>query len=211
MLIKFKKTAQITFFCAKKLFFMTHIAIFASGNGSNAENISAYFTNNEDIEISLIISNKRDAFVHKRAKKLGIPSYTFSKSEFDDGSLIIETLREYNINFIVLAGFLLKVSQPILDAYENRIVNIHPALLPKFGGKGMYGDYVHKAVVDAGEKESGITIHYVNENYDEGNIIFQASCEVVPDDTPDDVARKVHELEYLHFPRLIEEVVAKTI
>ncbi len=190
---------------------MTRLAIFASGNGSNAENIAYYFTNDSEINISLIISNKRDAYVHERAHKLGIPSYTFSKVEFDDGSLILSTLREYNIDFIVLAGFLLKISQPILEAFPYRIINIHPALLPKYGGKGMYGERVHQAVVQAGETESGITIHYVNENYDEGNVVFQAKCDVSPDDDADAVAKKVHELEYMHFPRVIEEVVRKTI
>lgn len=186
---------------------MIQIAIFASGNGSNAENIAQYFTNDPEVHISLIISNKYDAYVHERAKKLGIPSYTFSKAEFDDGSLIIDTLKQYKIDFIVLAGFLLKVSKPILDAYPHRIVNIHPALLPKFGGKGMYGDNVHRAVVEAGETESGITIHYVNENYDEGNVIFQSLCEVTPEDSPDDVAQKVHELEYKYFPEIIERII----
>lgn len=190
---------------------MRHLAIFASGSGSNAENIAHYFTNDPDIEVSLIVSNKRDAYVHERAAELGIPSYTFSKAEFDDGSLILETLSEYKIDFIVLAGFLLKVSQPILNAYPNRMINVHPALLPKFGGKGMYGDNVHRAVVDAGETESGITIHYVNENYDEGSIIFQATCEVNPEDDADAVAEKVHELEYRHFPRVIDEVVRRAI
>ena len=186
---------------------MKKIAIFASGSGSNAENIARYFSGSREVEISLILSNRKDAFVHERAKKLGIPSYTFHKNEFDEGDLILETLRQYEIDFIVLAGFLLKVSQPILEAFPNRIINIHPALLPKFGGKGMYGDRVHQAVIDAGEKVSGISIHYVNEHYDEGNIIFQATCEVLPDDTADNVARKVHELEYKHFPEIIEKVV----
>lgn len=186
---------------------MKRIAIFASGSGSNAENIARYFSGSDEVEISLILSNRKDAFVHERARKMGIPSYTFSKIEFDDADLILETLRQYKIDFIVLAGFLLKVSQPVLEAYPNRIINIHPALLPKFGGKGMYGDKVHRAVVDAGETESGISIHYVNEHYDEGNVIFQALCEVLPDDSPDDVANKVHELEYKYFPSVIEKVV----
>ncbi len=181
---------------------------FASGNGSNAENIVRYFSDSDDIVVSLIISNKRDAYVHERARHLGIPpSFTFSKPEFDDGLLVLDTLREYNIDFIVLAGFLLKLSQPLLDSYPERIVNIHPALLPRHGGKGMYGDRVHRAVVDSGDKESGITIHYVNENYDEGSIIYQATCEVNKEDTPDDIARKVHVLEYTHYPRVVEEVV----
>ncbi|ULB34996.1 phosphoribosylglycinamide formyltransferase [Proteiniphilum propionicum] len=188
---------------------MTRISIFASGNGSNAENIVRYFSDSDDIVVSLIISNKRDAYVHERARHLGIPSFTFSKPEFDDGLLVLDTLREYNIDFIVLAGFLLKLSQPLLDSYPERIVNIHPALLPRHGGKGMYGDRVHRAVVDSGDKESGITIHYVNENYDEGSIIYQATCEVNKEDTPDDIARKVHVLEYTHYPRVVEEVVKK--
>jgi phosphoribosylglycinamide formyltransferase-1 len=207
--IKIKISAQITFFCAKNIRFMTRISIFASGNGSNAENIVRYFSDSDDIVVSLIISNKRDAYVHERARHLGIPSFTFSKPEFDDGLLVLDTLREYNIDFIVLAGFLLKLSQPLLDSYPERIVNIHPALLPRHGGKGMYGDRVHRAVVDSGDKESGITIHYVNENYDEGSIIYQATCEVNKEDTPDDIARKVHVLEYTHYPRVVEEVVKK--
>ena len=209
MSIKIKISAQITFFCAKNIRFMTRISIFASGNGSNAENIVRYFSDSDDIVVSLIISNKRDAYVHERARHLGIPSFTFSKPEFDDGLLVLDTLREYNIDFIVLAGFLLKLSQPLLDSYPERIVNIHPALLPRHGGKGMYGDRVHRAVVDSGDKESGITIHYVNENYDEGSIIYQATCEVNKEDTPDDIARKVHVLEYTHYPRVVEEVVKK--
>ncbi|MBF6628290.1 MAG: phosphoribosylglycinamide formyltransferase [Proteiniphilum sp.] len=188
---------------------MIHISIFASGSGSNAENIADYFRGNEDIEVSLIISNRRDAYVHERARKLGIPSVTFSREEFAVGTEIVKKLHEYNIGFIVLAGFLLKVSQPLLDAYPGRIVNIHPALLPAHGGRGMYGDKVHRSVVDAGEKESGITIHYVNEHYDEGNIIFQATCVVETDDTPDDVARKVHLLEYAHYPEVIASLVKK--
>ena len=188
---------------------MTNIAIFASGSGSNAENIANYFRGHADIHISLIISNNRDAYVHERAKKLEIPSCTFSKAAFDEGSAVLDTLREYKTDFIVLAGFLLKVSQPLLDAYPGRIVNIHPALLPKYGGKGMYGDRVHQAVIDAGETESGITIHYVNEHYDEGDIIFQATCNLQPGDTPEDVALKVHKLEYIHFPKVIESVVEK--
>lgn len=182
------------------------IALFASGSGSNAENIVRYFSQNSDFEFPLIISNKSDAYVHERAKNMGIPSFTFSKNEFDKGSDILSLLDKYKIDYIVLAGFLLKISTPLLQAYPDTIINIHPALLPKFGGKGMYGHHVHQAVVDAKEAVSGITIHYVNENYDEGNIIFQATCPVTPDDTPDMVAEKVHALEYEHFPRVIEQV-----
>lgn len=188
---------------------MVNIAIFASGSGSNAENISNYFKDKDGVSIRLIISNKADAFVHKRAEVLGIKSVTFSKDSFENSDLVLDCLKENKINFIVLAGFLLKVPQNLIDAYPQRIINIHPALLPKFGGKGMYGDNVHKAVVAARESESGITIHYINENYDEGAIIFQARCDVLPDDTYQDVAEKVHQLEYLHFPPVINSVIAE--
>lgn len=184
----------------------TKIALFASGSGSNAENIIRHFSGQPDVEIPLVLSNRTDAFVHERAKKLGIPSFTFSRDEFISGEKIIALLHEYNIDFIVLAGFLLKISTPLLDAFPNSIINIHPALLPKFGGKGMYGQHVHQAVVDAGETQTGITIHYVNEQYDEGNIIFQAICEVLPTDSPEMVAAKVHALEYEHFPKVIEQI-----
>ncbi len=187
---------------------MTHkIALFASGSGSNVENIIRYFTEKKDFEFPLILSNKSNAFVHERAKALGVPSVTFSKEEFVEGHKIVSLLKEYDIDFVVLAGFLLKVSLPILEAFPGKIINIHPALLPKFGGKGMYGHHVHQAVVDAGETQSGITIHYVNEHYDEGNVIFQATCEVLPGDTQETIAEKVHVLEYTHFPEVIENLL----
>jgi len=187
---------------------MRRIAIFASGAGSNAENIIRYFSGSPESVFPVIISNRPDAGVHERAEKLGIPSYSFKKSEFDTGD-VLKFLQDNAIDFIVLAGFLLKIPDNLLKAYPNKIINIHPALLPKFGGKGMYGSHVHEALVAAGEKESGITIHYVNENYDEGQIIFQARCPVLPTDSPDDVATKVHALEYEHFPRIIKEVAAR--
>ena len=183
------------------------IALFASGSGSNAENIIEYFSGSEQIIFPLIVSNKADAYVHERARRLGVASFTFSAAEFREGSAIIQLLQVHEIDFIVLAGFLLKIPEAILKAYPNKIINIHPALLPKFGGKGMYGHHVHEAVVAAGECESGITIHYVNENYDEGAIIFQARCEVTPDDTPEMVAEKVHQLEYKYFPETILSTV----
>lgn len=186
---------------------MIKIAIFASGSGSNAENIANYFANNLNVEISLIVSNKQDAFVHERAKKLNIESITFLKSEFDTTDNVLNYLKKKEIDFIVLAGFLLKVPQNLIEAYPNKIVNIHPALLPKHGGKGMYGDNVHKAVIEAGETQSGITIHYIDENYDEGATIFQATCKVEPTDTYEDVANKVHALEYEHFPKVIETIL----
>ena len=188
---------------------MVNVAIFASGNGSNAENIANYFSDNNNISITLIVSNKSDAYVHERAKKLRIPSVSFNKIEFADGIKILKTLKDYKIDFIVLAGFLLKVPDSILESYPECIINIHPALLPKHGGKGMYGDRVHQAVKNAGDLETGITIHYINENYDEGDIIFQSFCDVLPEDTPDDIANKVHALEYEHYPKVIEETVKK--
>ena len=185
---------------------MKRIVLFASGAGSNAENIIRYFSDSHELEFPFIISNRPDAGVHERAKKLGISSYSFKKNDFETGE-VLKFLQDNAINFIVLAGFLLKIPDNLLKAYPNKIINIHPALLPKFGGKGMYGSHVHEAVVAAGEKESGITIHYVNENYDKGQIIFQACCPVLPTDSPDDVATKVHALEYEHFPRVIRDIL----
>ena len=182
------------------------IALFASGSGSNAENIANYYSKSSVFEFPLIISNKADAFVHERAKKLQIPSFTFSKEEFSTGDEIIALLKNYDIEYIVLAGFLLRIPSAIVDAYPNKIINIHPALLPKYGGKGMYGHHVHQAVADAGETESSITIHYVNGNYDEGNIIFQVKCPLQPTDTADTIAEKVHALEYEHFPKVIGKI-----
>jgi phosphoribosylglycinamide formyltransferase-1 len=182
------------------------IALFASGSGSNAENIIRYFQNNPEIQIPIIVSNKSDAYIHERAKNLHVPSVTIPKSGFENGE-VLQLLKDYQIDFIVLAGFLLKIPENLIVAYPNKIINIHPALLPKYGGKGMYGHYVHEAVVANKEKESGITIHYVNENYDEGKHIFQAKCEILPADSADDVAEKVHQLEYKYLPEVIDKVL----
>ena len=182
------------------------IALFASGSGSNAENIVHYFSHNSNFIFPLIISNKPDAFVHSRAKQLEIPSFTFSREDFAEGDKILALLKLYNIDCIVLAGFLLKIPQTLILAFPQKIINIHPALLPKHGGKGMYGMRVHEAVAEARDSESGITIHYVNNNYDEGSIIFQATCSVLPTDTPDMIAEKVHALEYKYFPKVIEDI-----
>lgn len=184
-----------------------NIAIFASGSGTNAENIIRYFQENDLIRVALVLSNRSDAYVLERAHRLQVPSEVFLKEDWVSGEQILALLHEYHIDFIVLAGFLVRVPERLLHAYPDKIINIHPALLPKFGGKGMYGDRVHEAVVAAGEKESGITIHYINEHYDEGNAIFQATCPVLPTDSPDDVAKKVHALEYEHFPQVIEQVL----
>lgn len=186
---------------------MIKIAIFASGSGSNAENIANYFQNKSLLEIALVVTNNPDAFVLQRAQRLSIPAVSFSKAELNSGEAVVEMLKSKGVEWIILAGYLLKISQCMIDAFEGRIVNIHPALLPKFGGKGMYGDRVHQAVVEAGEKESGVTIHYVNEHYDEGAIIYQAKCEVLPTDNADDVASKVHALEYEYFPKVIESLL----
>ncbi|MBN1464071.1 MAG: phosphoribosylglycinamide formyltransferase [Paludibacteraceae bacterium] len=187
------------------------IAIFASGSGSNAENLIHYFKQSKHVNIVLILSNKPDAFVHKRAKKLHIPSISFTKNQFSESDYILKLLQEKKIDLIILAGFLLKVPTNLIHAYPNRIINIHPALLPKYGGKGMYGQYVHEAVVAHNEKETGITIHYVNEHYDEGTIIFQAKCAVLPTDTADDVAKRVHQLEYEHFPKVVEKFIQEKL
>lgn len=183
---------------------MKKIALLASGSGSNVENIIRYFADSPEFSFPLIISNRKDAYVHERAKKLNVPSVTLSKDEIA-GDEILELLRRYEIDSIVLAGFLLKVPEHLIKAYTNKIINIHPALLPKYGGTGMYGHHVHDAVVQNKETETGITIHYVNEHYDEGKIIFQATCQVLPTDSPEDVAKKVHELEYTFFPEVIRK------
>lgn len=181
-----------------------NIALFASGSGSNAENIVRFFSESEKFSFPVIISNKPDAFVHERAKKLQIPSVTFSRQDFLSGQPILDFLKTHEIDAIILAGFLLKVPEILVKAYPDKIINIHPALLPKYGGKGMYGHHVHEAVAASGDTESGISIHYVNEHYDEGSIIFQAKCAVLPTDSPDTIAEKVHALEYEHFPKVID-------
>lgn len=187
---------------------MRYIAIFASGSGTNAENIIRYFAKSENVKVALVASDKPGAGALARAESLGVPAVVFSREEFAAGEPVVEELRRRGVELIVLAGFLRMVSEPILKAFPGRIVNIHPSLLPKYGGKGMYGDRVHEAVKRAGDRESGITIHHVNERYDEGAIIFQATCPVEPADTPADVARKVHALEYAHYPRVIESLLS---
>ncbi len=186
---------------------MKHIAIFASGSGTNAENIARYFRDHPVVRVSLILANKPDAYVLERAKNLGVPSYVFDRQEFYESEKVLHLLMQTRIDFLVLAGFLWLVPDYLLKAYPGRIINIHPALLPKFGGKGMFGEKVHQAVIAAGEKRTGISIHYVNERYDEGQIIFQESFEIGPEDTPESIAQRVHKLEYEHFPRVIEKVV----
>lgn len=185
---------------------MKNIVLMASGSGSNAENIINYFKS-KGLNYSFhIITNKKDAFVLERASKLNIPAEVITKADNNAG-LLFNRINELKPDLIVLAGYLLLFPAEIIKVYTGKIVNIHPALLPKFGGKGMYGSFVHEAVVANNETETGITIHYVTENYDEGGVIFQAKTEVLPTDTPDDVAQKVHALEYKHFPEVIEKLL----
>ena len=185
---------------------MKKIVIFASGSGTNAENIIKYFANKDCATVVSVFTNNSNAKVIERASDLKISSEIFSKNElFEDK--VLEKLKNIDPDLIVLAGFLLKLPPSIIENYPNKIINIHPALLPKYGGKGMYGMNVHKAVVENQEKESGITIHYVNENYDEGNIIFQESFPLSGKETPDDVAHKIQELEQRYFPEVIEKII----
>lgn len=190
---------------------MKRVAIFASGAGSNAAKIIEYFNTSSLIQISLIVCNKPNAGVLNIANKHAIPSLLIEKDQFFRGDAYVEELKKCKIDFIVLAGFLWKVPEKLIQAYPNSIVNIHPALLPNYGGKGMYGSLVHAAVIDNKEKESGITIHYVNEHFDEGQHIFKATCTVDEKDTPESLASKIHALEHAHFARVIEEVIVKEI
>lgn len=218
---------------------MKHIAIFASGNGSNAQNLIEYFNlgkacNFQHVQslgaiqesestselqqekssrapladIAVIICNKPDAYVLTRAKELGVPSVVLQKEELTTSpQTLLQTLKEYNIDYIVLAGYLLKIPTELIHEYPNKIINIHPALLPAYGGKGMYGRRVHEAVVAAGEKESGITIHLVDEQYDSGKILFQAKCQIDPTDTAEDLERKIHHLEQANFSKVVDKYI----
>ena len=188
---------------------MKNIAIFASGSGTNAENIITYFSTRNTAKVAIILSNKRDSFVLERATKHNIRSVFFDRKEFYITGKVLRYLLLYKIDFIVLAGFLWLVPESILEQYSDRIINIHPALLPKYGGKGMFGENVHRQVLSNGEKESGISIHYVNKLYDKGDIIFQAKCKVEKSDTEESLAAKVHSLEYQHYPKIIEDIVIK--
>jgi phosphoribosylglycinamide formyltransferase-1 len=189
---------------------MIRIAIFASGSGTNAQRITEYFRERSGpAVVELILSNRPDAFVLERARNLGISSVTFSREEFYDTSRIPDLLKEHAIDYLVLAGFLWLFPASLLKAYPGRILNIHPALLPGYGGKGMYGRKVHEAVISNHDKESGITVHMVNEKYDEGQIIFQAKCSIEESDTPESLAEKIHELEYRYFPEVIEKYILK--
>lgn len=188
-----------------------NIAVLASGSGTNAENIIRFFQEKSSACVALVLTNRQNAFVLERARGLGMPCLYFPKSDWESGETILSVLREHKIDFVVLAGFLARVPDHILHAYSNKMINIHPSLLPKFGGKGMYGDRVHEAVIAAGEKESGITIHYTNEHYDEGAIICQVKCPVLPEDTPEALAQRIHVLEYETYPKVIEKLIESPI
>lgn len=186
---------------------MIRLAILASGSGSNAENIVKYFAHSTEIEVAAIISNKADAYVLERAKYLSVPSYVMSRADMVGTDKLLNLLRELKTDWVILAGFLVLLPESIVNEYDGRILNIHPSLLPKFGGKGMYGDKVHEAVVAAHEKESGITIHKIDANYDEGTTVFQAKIRVEPLDNAEKVAQKVHALEYKFYPKVIENLI----
>ena len=192
---------------------MKNIAVFASGSGSNAQNLIQFFNlshREKGIQVSLVVSNRPDAFVVERAQKLSVPTHIVPRAEFypnaDKGEYpLLHTLKTYHIDYIVLAGFLWLIPQYLIDAFPNRIVNIHPALLPAFGGKGMYGMNVHRAVITQGEQESGITIHLVDSQYDHGSALFQARCRITAGETPESLSQKIHLLEMEHFPKVVDQ------
>lgn len=186
---------------------MKNIAIFASGSGSNAENIIRHFQNHPSVRIDSVWSNNKGAFALERAKRLGVEAHAFSRHDFSGSTILADELKKREIDLIVLAGFLWLV--PPVFIREFKIVNIHPALLPNYGGKGMYGDFVHQAVIENGEKESGITVHLVDEHYDRGITLLQAKCPVLPDDTPQTLAARIHQLEYEFFPKAIEDYLTR--
>lgn len=187
-----------------------NIAIFVSGGGTNCENLIHYFSGSAKVNCALVVSNKADAYALVRAERLGVPSRVVSREQLKDSSVVMPILQEFSIDFIVLAGFLPLVPNYLLDAYPRRIINIHPALLPKYGGKGMWGHHVHEAVKAAGETETGMTVHWVTPVCDSGEIIAQFSTPLLPTDTADDIAEKEHQLEMLHFPHVVEQVIEET-
>lgn len=188
---------------------MKKLAIFASGNGSNAQNIIEHFNGSNTATVSLIICNRPNAYVLERAAALGVPSAVLPREELtcENPASLLALLAEHSTDYIILAGYLLKIPEALVNAFPGRIINIHPALLPKFGGKGMYGKHVHQAVIDSNEPLSGITIHLVDARYDSGAHLFQATCPVLPDDTPDSLAERIHALEKEHFPKVIEQYI----
>lgn len=185
------------------------IAIFASGSGSNAQKIMEHFKYSDSAEVALVLSNNPEAFVLQRADNFEIPTHVFDKHDFYQTDEVVNLLKRLEIDLVVLAGFLWLVPENLLKAFPNKIINIHPALLPKFGGKGMYGDRVHKAILDAGEEEHGITIHFVNEHFDEGEVIYQTKFRVEPGDTLEIIKFNGQQLEHLHYPKVIENLLKK--
>lgn len=184
---------------------MINIAIFASGNGTNAERIAEYFKDKKGIKVALVLTNNPDAYVFQRVKKYNIPTMVFNRKEFYHSGEVVQQLKNFEIDIIVLAGFLWLIPKSLLESFD-KIVNIHPALLPKYGGKGMYGMKIHELVRKNNDPETGITIHWVNEKYDEGEAIIQVKCSVEPGDSPRDIADKIHRLEYKHYPEVIEKI-----
>ena len=187
---------------------MKKLVVFASGSGTNAENIIKYGRRTGKYEVAYVAVNKPDAYVIKRAEKLNVPVFLFDRKDLYENCKVLDFLKHEEPDLIVLAGFLWLVPSDIVSAFEKKIINIHPALLPKYGGKGMYGNRVHEAVKKNGEKETGITIHYVDEKFDNGDIIFQKSVKINPGDTPDDIASKVHDLEYIFYPKIIVKLIS---
>lgn len=185
------------------------IAIFASGSGSNAQKIMEHFKRSTEVEVALVLTNNPESYVLQRADSFEIPSHIFDRHEFYQTDDVLDLLKNLDIDLIVLAGFLWLIPQNLLKEYPGRIINIHPALLPKHGGKGMYGDRVHKAVMEAGDLEGGITIHYVNEHYDEGEFIHQAKYRIEKDDSLEMIKFKGQQLEHLHYPRIVETLIKK--
>ena len=188
---------------------MINVAIFVSGSGTNCEALIRHFAGSDNVKISVVLSNRPDAYALVRAENLGIPTVVVPKKDFNDKDIRLPLMKEFGIDFIVLAGFLLVVPEFLVDAYEHRMINLHPALLPKFGGIGMYGHHVHEAVKAAGETETGMTVHYVSTAVDGGEIIAQRSVPISPDDTPDDIAAKEHELEMKYFPQIVGAILQK--
>lgn len=189
---------------------MVNVAIFVSGSGTNCEAVIKHFQGSDKVNIALVVSNKADAYALVRAKNLGVESVVMPKKEFMQESLLMPLMRENHIDFIVLAGFLLVIPDFLINAYPHKMINLHPALLPKFGGMGMYGHHVHEAVKAAGETETGMTVHYVSNEVDGGEIIAQFSTPILPTDTPDDIAAKEHVLEMAHFPQVVDDVISRT-
>jgi phosphoribosylglycinamide formyltransferase-1 len=183
------------------------IALLASGNGTNVQQITEYLKEKEGVEVNCVLYNKKDAYVAERARKLGIEAHYFNKHDFMETDDVLNFLKERDVDWLILAGFLLLVPENLLKAYPNRVINIHPALLPKYGGKGMYGHHVHEAVVANHETMSGITIHIVDQHYDRGTILFQAYCKLSPADSADDLAAKIHILEKTYYPKVVEAAV----